>query len=78
MWVSVLSVGISCTVYTTIGGMKAVMWTDVFQTVLMFLAMISVFVRGVFLNGGLENIVQANIRGNRFEFLKCVLGVLLL
>lgn len=28
---SVLSIGIVCTFYTTIGGIKAVIWTDVFQ-----------------------------------------------
>ena len=31
VWISVAAVGISCTIYTTIGGMRAVMWTDVFQ-----------------------------------------------
>ncbi|XP_067124381.1 sodium-dependent multivitamin transporter-like [Centruroides vittatus] len=39
LWVSVLSIGIVCTFYTSIGGMKAVVWTDLFQTLLMYAAM---------------------------------------
>ena len=70
VWLSVLSVGISCTIYTTIGGMKAVMWTDVFQVILMFAAMILVLVRGVVVNGGLDAVVAANEQGSRFEFFK--------
>lgn len=35
--VAVLSVGIVCTFYSTIGGMKAVLFTDVFQVTLSFL-----------------------------------------
>ncbi|NXR03807.1 SC5A5 protein, partial [Sagittarius serpentarius] len=30
IWASLLSTGVICTFYTTIGGMKAVIWTDVF------------------------------------------------
>ncbi|OBS76579.1 hypothetical protein A6R68_16950 [Neotoma lepida] len=35
IWASLLSTGVICTLYTTVGGMKAVVWTDVFQVVVM-------------------------------------------
>uniref|UniRef100_A0A1B0CNT7 Sodium-dependent multivitamin transporter n=1 Tax=Lutzomyia longipalpis TaxID=7200 RepID=A0A1B0CNT7_LUTLO len=41
---SVLSIGIVCTFYSTIGGMKAVLITDVFQSILMFAAVFSIII----------------------------------
>jgi len=37
MLASILSVGIVCTFYSTIGGMKAVLVTDVFQVYKLFI-----------------------------------------
>ena len=39
---SVISIGLVCTFYSTLGGMKAVLMTDVFQSILMFAAIFSV------------------------------------
>ncbi|XP_012925586.1 sodium-dependent multivitamin transporter isoform X3 [Heterocephalus glaber] len=39
LWLSVLTLGIVCTIYTALGGLKAVIWTDVFQTLVMFLGL---------------------------------------
>lgn len=36
LWFSILSVGLLTTVYTTFGGMKAVIWTDVMQFFVLF------------------------------------------
>uniref|UniRef100_A0A8C6SUG9 Solute carrier family 5 member 6 n=1 Tax=Neogobius melanostomus TaxID=47308 RepID=A0A8C6SUG9_9GOBI len=36
LWGTVLVTGLVCTLYTTLGGLKAVIWTDVFQTLVMF------------------------------------------
>lgn len=35
LWVSILSIGFFATIYTTLGGMAAVIWTDVVQFVIM-------------------------------------------
>ena len=39
---SVVAVGLVCTFYSTLGGMKAVLVTDVFQSLLMFAAIFAV------------------------------------
>ncbi|PIK36111.1 putative sodium-coupled monocarboxylate transporter 2 [Apostichopus japonicus] len=49
---SILSIGIICTFYTTIGGMKAVIWTDVFQAVSMILGATVMIVVGTVSIGG--------------------------
>ncbi|XP_041369790.1 sodium-coupled monocarboxylate transporter 2-like [Gigantopelta aegis] len=64
MWLSVLVVGIVGTVYTSLGGIKSVVWTDTFQAVIMFIGMITLLVKGVFEVGGLKNMVEiANSHG---------------
>lgn len=45
-WVSVLSIGVVCTFYTALGGMKAVMWTDTLQALIMFMGMLAVLIQG--------------------------------
>jgi Na+/proline symporter len=35
IWIAVVAMGISCAIYTSIGGLKAVVWTDCFQMVIM-------------------------------------------
>ncbi|KAH7966049.1 hypothetical protein HPB49_013486 [Dermacentor silvarum] len=67
-WTSVLSIGIVCTFYTSIGGMKAVVWTDVFQIGLMFGSMIMVVLRGTIDLGGLGYVFDRASEGGRLEF----------
>ncbi|XP_046518605.1 sodium-dependent multivitamin transporter isoform X2 [Equus quagga] len=56
LWLSVLTLGIVCTVYTALGGLKAVIWTDVFQTLVMFLGQLSVIIVGSAKVGGLGHV----------------------
>ncbi|XP_075748613.1 sodium-coupled monocarboxylate transporter 1-like [Rhipicephalus microplus] len=67
-WTSILSLGIVCTFYTSIGGMKAVVWTDVFQITLMFGSMIVVVFRGTIDLGGLGYVFDKAQEGGRLEF----------
>jgi sodium-coupled monocarboxylate transporter 8/12 len=50
---SILAVGGVCTFYSTLGGMKAVLLTDVFQSMLMYASIIAVIVVGSISVGGL-------------------------
>ncbi|XP_062591301.1 sodium-coupled monocarboxylate transporter 1-like [Saccostrea cucullata] len=54
LWGSVISVGIVCTIYTTIGGMKAVLFTDSFQVGMMFAGLIAILIQGNVELGGFD------------------------
>ncbi|XP_006162231.1 sodium-dependent multivitamin transporter isoform X4 [Tupaia chinensis] len=56
LWLSVLTLGIICTIYTALGGLKAVIWTDVFQTLVMFLGQLAVIIVGSAKVGGLGRV----------------------
>ncbi|XP_043264665.1 putative sodium-dependent multivitamin transporter [Colletes gigas] len=66
---SVLAIGIICTFYSTIGGIKAVLITDVFQCMLMFGGIACVLgVAANELDGGLSNVWNIAQKGERIEF----------
>ncbi|XP_055604763.1 uncharacterized protein LOC129752995 [Uranotaenia lowii] len=56
-----------CIFYTSIGGLKAVVWTDVIQTAIMVGAMIIVMIKGTMDVGGLGVLIERNSAGQRFE-----------
>ncbi|RWS02291.1 sodium-coupled monocarboxylate transporter 1-like protein, partial [Dinothrombium tinctorium] len=64
----VLSIGVVCTFYTSIGGMKAVIWTDVFQTIMMFGSMLFVVIKGALDMGGFSNVWEINKKFDRIDF----------
>ncbi|XP_008574925.1 PREDICTED: sodium/iodide cotransporter [Galeopterus variegatus] len=71
IWASLLSTGIICTFYTAVGGMKAVVWTDVFQVVVMLTGFWVVLVRGAMLVGGPRHVLrlaQNHSRINLMDF----------
>ncbi|XP_058641068.1 sodium/iodide cotransporter isoform X2 [Onychostoma macrolepis] len=68
MWASLFSTGLICTFYTTVGGMKAVIWTDVFQIVVMLSGFIAVFIQGTILAGGPARVLEIANNGSRINF----------
>ncbi|XP_037360305.1 sodium/iodide cotransporter [Talpa occidentalis] len=58
IWASLLSTGVICTFYTTVGGMKAVVWTDVFQVVVMLTGFWVILARGTILVGGGQHMLE--------------------
>ncbi|XP_053239897.1 sodium-dependent multivitamin transporter isoform X1 [Podarcis raffonei] len=58
LWASVLTIGLVCTLYTALGGLKAVIWTDVFQTFVMFAGQVAVIVVGTVKVGGMGRVWQ--------------------
>ncbi|ELT92965.1 hypothetical protein CAPTEDRAFT_169293 [Capitella teleta] len=69
VWGAVFSVGCVCTFYTTLGGMKAVMWTDVFQIIMMVCGLMAVLIQGLIDHGGFSNIIEKAREGGRLHFI---------
>ncbi|XP_033644852.1 sodium-coupled monocarboxylate transporter 1-like [Asterias rubens] len=68
LWGSVLATGLVCTAYTTVGGMKAVLWTDVFQTCVMMAGFLAIIIEGSSRLGGLGNVWKIAESGERIDF----------
>ncbi|KAF4525051.1 hypothetical protein B566_EDAN001965 [Ephemera danica] len=65
--VATLVTSIVCIFYTTIGGLRAVVWTDALQTVLMVGATLAVLVLGVQKVGGLDRVWELCLQGQRIQ-----------
>ncbi|XP_053149203.1 sodium/iodide cotransporter [Hemicordylus capensis] len=68
IWASLLSTGVICTFYTTIGGMKAVIWTDVFQVFVMLSGFVAILIRGTILVGGPGQVLSIAYNNSRINF----------
>ncbi|KPJ18899.1 Putative sodium-dependent multivitamin transporter [Papilio machaon] len=66
--ISILLVGLACTFYSTLGGMKAVLFTDLLQSLLMFGAVFSVVVFASVQLGGFEQIFVVSKEHGRLDF----------
>ncbi|XP_017285382.1 sodium-coupled monocarboxylate transporter 1 isoform X2 [Kryptolebias marmoratus] len=68
LWGAVISTGVVCTFYCTMGGLKAVVWTDVIQLGVMLAGFLTVIVRSVVLQGGVVAIISDSQDGGRLNF----------
>uniref|UniRef100_A0A6I8PN92 Sodium-coupled monocarboxylate transporter 1 n=1 Tax=Xenopus tropicalis TaxID=8364 RepID=A0A6I8PN92_XENTR len=68
LWGAMTATGLVCTFYCTLGGIKAVIWTDVFQIVIMVAGFIAVIIRGVVVQGGIQTIINDSYYGGRLNF----------
>ncbi|XP_042858819.1 sodium-coupled monocarboxylate transporter 1-like [Penaeus japonicus] len=67
-WVSVIIMGSICTFYITIGGVKAVVYTDVIQTLVMFFGVLAVVIVVCSNMGGIGEVWEVAGQGGRLEF----------
>ena len=58
-----------CIFYTTLGGLKAVIWTDVFQSAIMLCGFIMIVIRGSIDFGGFSNIWKTAVEFGRVDFI---------
>ncbi|XP_045128260.1 sodium-coupled monocarboxylate transporter 1-like [Portunus trituberculatus] len=65
VWVSILTVAAIASLYTAIGGMKAVVWTDVMQLLVILGGLFAIVVKGSIDMGGVENIWNTALQHNR-------------
>lgn len=61
---------IVCIFYTTIGGIKAVVWTDTLQFIVMMVTMIIVLFLGVQAAFGMQNIIKTSLEGGRLDIIE--------
>lgn len=59
-----------CIFYTTIGGLKTVVWTDTLQFTVTFGALIAVFVLGINSSGGIVEIWNKAVENQRLDLFK--------
>ncbi|GBM57953.1 Sodium-dependent multivitamin transporter [Araneus ventricosus] len=64
---SILAFGAICSIYCAVGGLKAVLWTDVFQTILMFVTALMLLVAGIKDVGGFANVLDRAKEGGRLN-----------
>ncbi|KPJ11709.1 Sodium-coupled monocarboxylate transporter 1 [Papilio machaon] len=57
-----------CIFYTSLGGLRAVVWTDVIQTIVMIGAMVLIIIKGTIIVGGFEEVMVKNWNSDRIEF----------
>lgn len=65
-----LSTSLVCVLYTSIGGLKAVVWTDTLQFILMIGATVIVIILGLNSTGGFVNVWNTADNGGRLIFFK--------
>ncbi|XP_054246463.1 sodium-coupled monocarboxylate transporter 2 [Indicator indicator] len=67
LWGSVVATGFVCTFYCTLGGLKAVVWTDAFQMIVMVAGFVTVLIRGTTLSGGSAKVWETAYEGSRLN-----------
>ncbi|CAG0924109.1 unnamed protein product [Notodromas monacha] len=81
-WVAILTAGGICTIYTAVGGLRAVVWTDAFQVVVMFLGLLVIIVYGTIQVGGAGEVWRIASENDRANFFKTLMlnvpGVIIL
>jgi len=67
-WMSIAIISLVALLYTSIGGMKAVIWTDVFQASVMFAGVIAILIKGTVDAGGAARVWHLAEKGGRLNF----------
>ncbi|XP_060556633.1 sodium-coupled monocarboxylate transporter 2-like [Ruditapes philippinarum] len=68
IWLSIVLIGCIGTVYTSIGGMRTVIWTDVFQFVMLYGGITVILVLGVSKIGSFSHVYELSMKGDRLKF----------
>ncbi|XP_059140802.1 sodium-coupled monocarboxylate transporter 1-like [Physella acuta] len=63
--ISILAMGLICTFYTAIGGIRAVVWTDAFQLVVVWAGLLAVLFKGAEDAGGWTRVWEISRQGSR-------------
>ncbi|XP_077991470.1 sodium-dependent multivitamin transporter-like [Glandiceps talaboti] len=69
-WITIVVTGSICTFYTTLGGLKAVVWSDVFQSIVMMTSVIVVMAMATVDAGGATAVYEHNKINGRLNLLE--------
>ncbi|XP_035826901.1 sodium-coupled monocarboxylate transporter 1 [Aplysia californica] len=69
VWATIITIGVVATFYTSIGGMRAVVWTDVFQAMVMLAGLLAIVIQGTMKLGGLSEVWSTADDWKRLKFL---------
>uniref|UniRef100_T1IK36 Sodium-dependent multivitamin transporter n=1 Tax=Strigamia maritima TaxID=126957 RepID=T1IK36_STRMM len=69
VWTSIITTTAIGTIYTSIGGIKAIVWTDVLQLLIFIAAILATLIKGCSGVGGISYVIQKNIEGGRLSTL---------
>lgn len=68
LWIIILVIGFIVMIYTSIGGLEAVIWTDVIQSVILFLGAIAILlVMLIEIPGGLQEFIGRGLQFEKFS-----------
>ncbi|XP_071115307.1 sodium-coupled monocarboxylate transporter 2-like [Haliotis cracherodii] len=68
LWLSITTIGIIVTLYTALGGMKTVLWTDSLQTIIIVFGLVSLLVQGSLAVGGFSRAWEIAKERGRLRF----------
>ncbi|ELU15287.1 hypothetical protein CAPTEDRAFT_171192 [Capitella teleta] len=69
VYISIPVMSFICTLYTMLGGMKAVIWTDVFQFLIMFIGLLTILIKGLIEVGGISKVFEYAAQENRLNYI---------
>ncbi len=67
IFVAIILMGVLAIVYTVMGGMEAVIWTDVLQVIVLFLGLIFGLIYSLMEVGSFEHILEVAYQDNKFQ-----------
>ncbi|BFZ06708.1 hypothetical protein BsWGS_09747 [Bradybaena similaris] len=68
LWSSIFIIELVAVIYTAFGGLKAVIWTDVFQAFVMFAGIFAILIKGTIDSGGPKAVWDTASGGGRLDF----------
>ena len=68
LWAGIFCTAVVGTIYTAIGGLRAVIWTDAFQAIVLFTGILAVVIVGAIEVGGLSKVFEIADAGGRLRF----------
>ncbi|XP_033759654.1 sodium-dependent multivitamin transporter-like [Pecten maximus] len=68
LWISMVVIAGAAIIYTAIGGIKAVIWTDVFQCAVMYCGIAGIIIKGCMVSGGFGRVFEINGQVGRLNY----------